>query len=325
MDVPASGRRAPPAVPRIEEARVMRTRAFPVAAAVVLCALAAPASAQIIATSIPKEFTGSGKAGTAEKKWAFHIMGTPVAKWKINQFEETDTSFVSTSANPNSKFLGAAEVAFKAGSDMTVGVGGWFNKVGSTDYDFTFIDVSDGSLGLSGIQTNDLTVSEGHVNVFYKDFGVQVGVVHGSSTVTNLSIGNFLLDDNVFTRAGLVNLFNSVGQNGEAVVRGIENDARGEEITTNDVDAYLVYKAGSRISESFGWSASLGGGIYRYGGADKTVPSGFATLSLDLYKGLGIDASFWYIGKSNSELQEALDVTDNLSRFSIGIGYTFSR
>lgn len=295
----------------------MRTRSFPLAAAVALCALAAPASAQIIATSIPKEFS-TGTATGAQRRWAFHVMGAPIAKWKINQFEETDTAILSTRANPNSKFLGAAEVAFTAGSDMTVGLGGWFNKVGSTNYDFDFVDVSDGVLGLSGIRTDNLTYTEGHVNVFYKDIGVQVGVVHGKATTTGLTIETFLLDDLLFSRADLVSILGADG------VASIEADAR-DTITTNDTDGYLIYKLGSRVGNNFGWTFSLGAGAYRYGNNKKTVPSGFGTVSLDLYKGLGVDASFWYIGKSKSDLQKELGVSDNLSRFSIGIGYTFSK
>jgi len=282
-------------------------------AALALGALAAPATAQIIATSIPKSI-----AATGEGRWAFHVMYAPYAKWKINQFEETDLELISLSAKKNSKFLGAAEVAFSAGGNVTVGLGGWFNKVGRTDYDFLFVEIADVDvLGLDGIRTDNLTYTEGHANVFYKDFGLQVGLVHGKATTTNLSIGNFLLGDVVFTRQDLVDLL------GAAEVNAIENDARGAEITTNDMDAYLVYKAGARDRDTRGWGFSLGAGAYRYGGGKKTVPSAFATVSVGLYKGLGIDSSFWYIHKSNSETQKKLGVSDNLSRFTVGVGYTF--
>jgi hypothetical protein len=282
--------------------------------ALVLGALAAPATAQIIATSIPKSIAGGG-----EGRWAFHLMYAPYAKWKLNQFEETETSLVSSRAKPNSKFLGAAEAAFTAGSDVTIGLGGWYNKVGSTDYDFLFVE-SDGTdvFGLDGIRTDNLTYAEGHANVFYKDIGLQVGLVHGKATTTNLAIANFLFNEDVFSRADLVDLL------GESGVADIEAGAEGAQIKTNDVDGYLVYKAGSENGDRQGWTFSLGAGAYHYGGSKKTVPSGFATLALGLYKGLGVDASFWYISKSKSDLQKQLGVSDNLSRFSIGIGYTFS-
>jgi hypothetical protein len=284
-------------------------------AALALGALAAPAAAQIIATSIPKSISGGG-----EGRWVFHLMYAPYAKWKINQFEETDTSLVSLSAKKNSKFLGAAEAAFSAGSDVTIGLGGWFNKVGSTDYDFVFVDFSDGILGLDGVRTDNVTYTEGHANIFYKDVGVQFGLVHGKATTTNLAIGNFLFDDLLLSRQDLIN---ELGPQGAEIVNSIEADARGTEISTTDVDGYLVYKVGSTGRDTRGWGFSLGAGAYRYGGSKKTVPSAFATVSLGLYKGLGIDSSFWYIHKSNSATQKSLGVTDNLSRFSIGVGYTF--
>jgi hypothetical protein len=281
-------------------------------AALALGALAAPAAAQIIATSIPKSISGGG-----EGRWAFHVMYAPYAKWKINQFEETDTSLISLSAKKNSKFLGAAEAAFSAGTDVTIGLGGWFNKVGGTDYDFVFLDFTDEIFGLDGIRTDNVTYTEGHANIFYKDIGVQFGVVHGKATTTNLAIGNFLFEGTVFSRQDLVDIL------GAETVNSIEADARGAEISTTDVDGYLVYKVGSKGRDTRGWGFSLGAGAYRYGGSKKTVPSAFATVSVGLYKGLGIDSSFWYIHKSKSDIQEALEVSDNLSRFSIGVGYTF--
>jgi hypothetical protein len=296
----------------------MSRRIFPLVAAMALSALAAPASAQIIATSIPKEFTGSGKAGTPEKKWAFHVMGAPVAKWKINAFEEDGPLLLTTSANPNSKFLGAAEVAFRAGDNFTVGVGGWFNKVGTTDYDFLFLD-GESELGFNGTRTDALTYTEGHVNLFYKDFGIQVGVVHTAATSSNFVLRNFVFSDTVLSRQEIIRILGS-----DSLVRELESSSR-RDISTNDIDAYLIYKVGSRVGGNLGWTVSAGAGIYRYTDNSKTVPSAFGTLSLDLYKGLGVDASFWYIGKSSSDLAEAIDVTDTVSRFSIGIGYTFSK
>ena len=281
-------------------------------AALALGALAAPATAQIIATSIPKSIAGGG-----EGRWAFHVMYAPYAKWKINQFEETDLDLISLKANKNSKFLGAAEVAFSAGDNVTLGLGGWFNKIGGTDYDFLFLEFGDDIFGLDGVRTDNVTYTEGHANIFYKDLGLQVGLVHGKATTTNLRIGNFLFNEFVFTRQDLVDVL------GAAEVTAIENDARGAEISTTDMDAYLVYKAGARDRDARGWGFSLGAGVYRYGGSKKTVPSGFATVSVGLYKGLGIDSSFWYIHKSNSDTQELLGVTDNLSRFTVGVGYTF--
>ena len=57
----------------------------------------------------------------------------------------------------------------------------------------------------------------------------------------------------------------------------------------------------------------------------------FATATVGLYKGLGVDASYWYVGKTKrSDLQQALhdsglDLDQNLSRWMVGVSYTFSR
>ena len=88
-----------------------------------LLALGSSASAQIIATSIPREAAPSGKGSAPEKKYAFHLFASPLAKWKINAFEEANdgATILAQSATPNSNFLGAAEIAFKASRDITIG------------------------------------------------------------------------------------------------------------------------------------------------------------------------------------------------------------
>src|SRR5206468_7926882 len=116
------GKRAPVSSRR-ERRRHLRMQARTIViAALVLGVLAAPATAQIIATSIPKSISGGG-----EGRWAFHLMYSPYAKWRINTFQEGVTPeqvlFFATGGKPKSSFLGAAEVAFKAGDSATLGVG----------------------------------------------------------------------------------------------------------------------------------------------------------------------------------------------------------
>jgi hypothetical protein len=49
-----------------------------------------------------------------------------------------------------------------------------------------------------------------------------------------------------------------------------------------------------------------------------------------LFRGLGIDASAWYVAGSKptaarQELEQFFErIEDNLSRFTIGVGYTFN-
>jgi len=284
-------------------------------AALALGALAAPATAQIIATSIPKSISGGG-----EGRWAFHLMYSPYAKWRINTFQEGVTPeqvlFFATGGKPKSSFLGAAEVAFKAGDSATLGVGGWYNKIGKNTADYAFLlSNADGSFLIAGPLENDLSYTEGHVNAFYKDLGVQFGIVHSSRTVNSITANVAFLDD-IEIDPALVNPFLT--------------DVNGTKETANDYDGYLIYKVGGTSGNDTNWSFSLGGGFYRYDIVKKTVPSAFATATVGIYKGLGVDASFWYVGKTKrSELQQALrdaglDLDQNLSRWMVGVSYTFS-
>lgn len=291
----------------------MRIKASSVAvAAFLLGGLAAPATAQIIATAIPKSISGGG-----EGRWAFHVMYSPYAKWRINTFQEDEVSFLSTTDDPKSDFLGAAEVAFKAGDNVTFGLGGWLNNVGTNtgEYAFFLADPA-GSVLLAGPIDLDVKYTEGHANVFYKDLGVQFGIVHSSSTVRAISAEVAFIDDIEIDPGPFNDALPSVA--------GVKD-------TANDWDAYLVYKTGGTSGNDTNWSFSLGGGVYRYDIVKKSVFSGFATATLGIFKGLGVDASYWYVGKTKrSELQRALadagvDLDQNLSRFMVGVSYTFSR
>ena len=277
-----------------------------------LALVAAPATAQIIATSIPKSIAGGG-AG----RWAFHLMWAPYAKWNIATFEEDPSAFLATKGDPKSDFLGAAEVAFTAGENVSIGLGGWYNKVGndSADYIFFLAD-PEGSVFLSGPVNRDVKHLEGHVNVFYKALGVQFGLVHNTTQINTITADIATVDDIPIPLD---------------VANDILTDVAGVEDTANDWDGYLIYKVGGTTASDSNWSFSLGGGIYHYDIVSKTVPSFFATATVGLYKGLGVDASYWYVGKTDrSELQRALadagvDLDQSLNRFMVGVSYTFSR
>jgi hypothetical protein len=299
-----------------EKEAVLRNQARTVAvAALALGALAAPATAQIIATSIPKSIAGGG-----EGRWAFHLMYSPFAKWKINTFEEDPaaSNFLATSGNPKASFLGAAEVAFKAGDAVTLGVGGWYNKIGNKTSDYLFLGVNNqgDSVLFAGPMNLDVSYTEGHANLFYKDLGVQFGLVHNSRTVNAISA-------DIAQVGGLPGDLDQANALLNANVVGAKD-------TANDTDGYLIYKAGGNSGNDTNWSFSLGGGFYRYDIVKKTVPSAFATATVGLYRGLGVDASYWYVGKTKrSELQRLLaaggaDLDQNLSRWMVGVSYTFS-
>jgi hypothetical protein len=173
----------------------MKTRSCLLAAAG-LCVFCSTASAQIIMTSIPRLSATSQATGRGEKKFALHVMGSPMSLWKYNELaggflEGSNDSVFDIglfSGTPNSDFLLAGETVFKVGRDFSIGVGGWHNKVGKVKYgfavntismDFGVIDTAIGTLD------GDLTLSEGHVSLFYKTVGVQAGIVHTNSKLTS--------------------------------------------------------------------------------------------------------------------------------------------
>ncbi len=297
-----------------------------------LGAFVAPASAQIIATSIPRAESGKpGKAGASEKKFAFHIMATPLAKWKINGFA-TDAGFsgdlYKINASPNSKFLIAAEAAFALSPKVTFGVGGWYNKVGHKSFDYTYefpaftivgTDVIDGTV------PSDLSFWEGHASFFYKEIGIQGGLVHQKGSFGTNQPSTFSLYDSQGKIVGSPLSFNNVSPDLKNIYVGFLTDVFSGDFSFTDVDAFLVYKTGSsRFSPktSVPWTISLGAGIYHYKDAN-TVFSGYVTGNVSVFKGLGLDVSYWYIG--NSSVARDVGAADSMSRFLIGVGYTFSK
>jgi hypothetical protein len=296
---------------RREASLQMQARMLTVAA-FALALSGGAAHAQIIATSIPKSVAGGG-----EGRWAFHLMWAPYAKWNIATFEEDPTAFLATKGDPKSDFLGAAEVAFKAGDNASIGLGGWYNKVGNDSAEYVFLLADpDGTVLLSGPLNRDVKHSEGHVNLFYKSLGVQFGLVHTSTLVNTITADIATVNGEPFP----LDLANA-----------LLTDVAGVEDTANDYDGYLVYKTGGISASDTHWSFSLGGGFYHYDIVSKTVPSFFATATVGLFKGLGVDASYWYVAKTKrSELQDALsdlgvDLDQNLNRFMVGVSYTFSQ
>ena len=284
----------------------------------------ATASAQLIATSIPKvESAPSGSAAPApEKKFALHLMASPTSKWKYNELAGGAVEGLEDifdvgifSGSPNSDFLLAGEAVVKAGRNFSFGFGGWHNKVGKVSYKFDVNTVDDSFAFIdraTGTLDGNLRLSEGHANVFYKNVGVQAGLVHTNS---KLRASRILSSQNFPGTVGLP-------------LQSIEEDN-----TANDWDLYGVYKYAGRAARPFG--VSVGAGIYDKKGTtestqraadDQTIFSCFATGSVDIYKGFGIDVSYWYIGTTKATFGSGPAViSDAASRFTIGVGYSFSR
>jgi hypothetical protein len=303
----------------------MKTRSCLLAAAG-LCLMASTASAQIIMTSIPRlsataQTTGGGRDG-GEKKFAVHVMGSPMSLWKYNELAGgpvRNSSLFDVAlfkGTPSSDFLLAGETVFKVGRDFSIGVGGWHNKVGKVTYGFgvaTFDEYFDLVDIASGTLDGDLTLSEGHVSFFYKSVGVQAGVVHTNSKLTSSTI----LSSEAFPWA-----------EGTALQSIEENNS------VNDWDLYGVYKYSGDTKRPFG--VSVGAGLYGKQGntksaqraaEDQVVFSSFVTGTIDIYKGFGVDASYWYIAKTKADLLGLTVplVADPASRFTFGVSYSFSR
>lgn len=298
-----------------------------------LLLIAVPASAQIITTSIPlaESSTAGGNAAAQEKKFAIHFMASPASKWRYNELALAEWKNVpedikpdsvvdigSFSGTPNSDFLLAGEAIGKIGRSLTVGVGGWHNRVGTVRYTFdvnTYIVTPTDEWRsidkhVTGTLAGDLSLSEVHANVFYKNVGIQAGLVHTISKLTDSIIDN----DPKFP------------DNEGSPLKSIEGSTN----RATDWDVYGVYKIAGQYGQPF--AASLGAGLYDKTGNDTTTQrlsenelifSWFVTASVDLHKGLGIDASYWYIGKTSGT--SGMGFTDAASRFTVGIGYSFSR
>lgn len=302
--------------------------------AIAACAMGAlwlvpvPASAQIISTSIPRAETG---VQAEEKKFALHVMASPLSKWRYNEivaggweddFGNPYSDIGLFTGTPNSDFLLAGEGVVRAGPSITIGFGGWYNKVGRVSYNFDVntYDAITETLDdrVTGTLLGDLKLTEGHASVFYKDIGVQVGVVRTRSTLTASRIASSNFPGNVGGPLG-----------------SIEVD---EDSSATDWNLYGVYKysgqTGGQSGRPFGLSA--GAGIYNKQGStesaqrsadDQVVFSSFLTGTVDIYKGLGVDVSYWYIAKTEADFGVGTPVSSKnaTNRFTIGFSYTFSK
>jgi hypothetical protein len=252
--------------------------------AVILTILSSPVGAQIISTSIPTGTQpGAGKSAT------FHLMGG-YTYWNINALKSEIQGLKGQNG-----FMVAGDLAFRAGESATIGVGGWFNGISTVDYNYAItvpgtaqVATINGSIKPSAFSA--------YGNVFIKSVGVQVGLVRNK--------GEFSQTVAASNIPGLP-----------------AGTATSDSGTSNDITAFGVYRIGSASGERrLGFSA--GAGIYRSAADDEneveasTVFSGFVNGSLGLYKGLTVDAAYWYIAASKG-------ADDSANRLTVGLGYTF--
>jgi hypothetical protein len=283
------------------------------------------ASAQIIATSLPSE-----PEKASPKKWAIHVMASPLAQWRYNEvfLDFVDPSFSVAGdivGRPRSRLMIAAEASFGRADGLVLSAGGWYNELGAHTFDVTALvgfpatpEDPDGYVNLhyAAFRT-DLSMLEYHVGVSYKGFGLQAGVVSTSGEFTS---GEFVSGD------------------GRRFDPPIFYPTDLPKADTTDYDLFLVYRRG--LGNQDRASLALGVGGYRKQairgvnvaplrtGDTKTVLSAFAAAGLRVYKGLGLDASYWFVGPSDApddvaEVSRFTLASDQQSRLTIGVGFTF--
>jgi hypothetical protein len=258
-------------------------------------------------------------------------MVSPAGSWDYKEawfsakpFPSYDEYFVgSVGKSSTSQLLVAGEVALPVGGTRWAAtLGGWYNRIGDVDYDFdgqylnisnppTFLDFAN---PLKATIPMTVTIMEGHAGLFHGSFGVQVGVVR-SSLKSDGDILNFRRQDGA-SQPDLAGYFPF-------------------NASTMDLTLYGVYK---RSISRFGLSGGAGG--YRKQGiksssdsplrfADsKTVASGFLTASVNAGRGLTLDGSWWFIGKTDQVTNilggyTSTTPSDSQSRLILGLGYSF--
>ena len=181
-----------------------------VALATVLLLWPTTASAQIISTMLPVE-PPSGPASGARN--AVHLMAG-FAKWSLPAAPDDTQAIVDAGGrirgNQHRGFIVAGDFAFRANGQVSVGLGGWYNKVEPEVISFP-ADPNNFAVDI----TQRTSFSSIYGNVFYQHFGIQAGLapVRVQLSVESPPGGRAVADD--FNEVDL-NLFavGRFGQNG---------------------------------------------------------------------------------------------------------------
>jgi hypothetical protein len=275
-------------------------------AAGLLAWFAPPAGAQIISTMVPPprlvtQGTPSTPGPGGPSAVAFHVMGG-YTNWEFG-FEKDTKNFEeprgATVTGGRNGWLGAADVAVRAGENVSVGAGGFVNKVENLVVNHPgnvqFFPYND---------TATINVFSVYGNVFYKHIGVQAGIVPIRSHDT------FVIDNP-------------------------RNPTHSEvDNNQNDFDLYLVGRWGATGTNRARWSAMVGGGLYQYGAREgnaaegidpspsaPSLGSGFANASIGIAKGFSLDASFWYTARDKNYDADSTIGNSSQARFTVGVGY----
>lgn len=255
-----------------------------------LCS-AAPVYGQIIFTMVPRA------AATGEYPTGLHVMGG-LSGW---QFGYTRREFEATKERQG--YLMAADFGTRISRSVTVGGGGWYNGISEYSVDgWTDIDNPFAHTDIEHIFNRRMFSVYG--NVFYKNVGVQAGVVpvRVKHTIVTKATGASVSDDD------------------------------GGQI---DTTLFGVARFGPDDAQPLKVSLAAGWGIQRYGSRPEDagvgdVPaspasivfSGFGAFTLHLPSHLSVDFSFWYTW--DDEDGGVKDVGNrSQTRGVIGLGFHF--
>jgi hypothetical protein len=284
-----------------------------------------PARSQIISTSLPIMAPEGQRIPISA-----HFMVSPVGSWDYKEgwfsdvrYSGYDEYFVgAVGKTSHSQILAAGEVAIPVRGDRwSATLGGWYNRIGDVDYDFDgqFLNIYDAGGGfldylvpLKATIPITVTLLEGHAGLFYGPYGVQVGLVH-SKLKSDGNIADIRRNDGA-SQPDLTGYFSF-------------------DASTTDLTIYGVYKrAISRVALSGGIGAYRKQGIksatdspLRFADS-KTVVSGFLTGSVELKHRVSLDASWWFIGKTDQAKAikgySSTTPSDSQSRLTVGLGYS---
>jgi hypothetical protein len=248
----------------------------------------AAAFAQIISTMLPVEPPGGSGSGVTN---SIHLMAG-FAKWSLPA-APADTDAIEAAGgrirgDGHRGFIFAGDFSFRATGPVSVGVGGWYNKVEPEVVSFP----ADPTHFAADI-TQRTSFSSIYGNVFYGHFGVQAGLAPVRIQLSVESPPGVLVADH-FNEVDF-NLFavGRFGQDGWVATVG------------GGFYRYGTRPAGQRLEVDESPAAN--------------TFSAFANTSIRLSRGLSVDASFWFTGG-----YEAADDGgfSSQSRVSVGLGYS---
>jgi hypothetical protein len=265
--------------------------AFTLGLAAALLACPRVLSAQIISSLQPVGAGSGGASGPAAP--TFHVMGG-FTNWEFG-FDAEGRQMIEdaggTVTGGRNGFILAGDISFRVSGPVSVGAGGWYNKV--TDF-----VVSEPDFTTPYELTITRAVSSIYGNVFYKHFGVQAGIIPARGTETIVVSGVQASEPSNQTDANIV----GVARFGSSSSRRPwqATAAAGVHIYGTIAANDLFQKPESPRAQAF---------------------TTFVNGSVGLVGGLSLDASFWYVGEDKNYAPGSRVGNASQTRFTIGVGY----